>query len=396
MSQQRSANAVSGKTARACDSCLRRRARWYCAADDAFLCQSCDSSVHSANTLARRHDRDRLKSSSSSSSLLPPPPPSDRNSALPTWHQGFKRKARTPRHARKPVLLVPDLEALAAEDNNSVADNNVTINEGDEVEVPEEEEEEEEEEQLLYRVPIFDPVLAEFCSPPGVFDETNPSIQEEAKPAMDKLILPHEKNIIHQNHGFAGFNPSDVELAEFSADVENLLGQGLDDDSFCIDGLGLLGTREDERSQVKMELMDTIDTSAAFIGSGNKANFLADMHMEFSRESLDFNFDCGSPAAGGDYEVEVQKVETVELNRSGPTKVGLRLDYEAVIAAWSCRGCSPWTDGERPQFNPDDCWPDFMVGFSLQLVLFYTKCCVSMTQRHELCTDLIKLCIMCI
>ncbi|WP_368736191.1 B-box zinc finger protein, partial [Salmonella enterica] len=55
---------MSGKTARACDCCVRKRARWYCAADDAFLCQSCDGSVHSANPLARRHERVRLKSAS--------------------------------------------------------------------------------------------------------------------------------------------------------------------------------------------------------------------------------------------------------------------------------------------------------------------------------------------
>ncbi|KAL6989245.1 hypothetical protein U1Q18_014997 [Sarracenia purpurea var. burkii] len=34
------ANALRGKTARACDSCLRNRAWWYCPADDAFQCQS--------------------------------------------------------------------------------------------------------------------------------------------------------------------------------------------------------------------------------------------------------------------------------------------------------------------------------------------------------------------
>ena len=51
--------AVGGTAARACDSCLRRHARWYCAGDDAFLCQGqgCDASVHSTNPLAMRHER---------------------------------------------------------------------------------------------------------------------------------------------------------------------------------------------------------------------------------------------------------------------------------------------------------------------------------------------------
>lgn len=334
--QQRSAaaNAVSGKTVRACDSCLRRRARWYCTADDAFLCQSCDSSVHSANPLARRHDRVRLKTSSSSSLSLSLPP-SDLKASVPAWHQGFKRKARTPRHAKSsavakaPVLLVPDLEAIA----DHVCEGEVEVDE---------------EEQLLYQVPIFDPVLAEFCSPPVPFDETTLAVKE-TKLVMNNNQLLHVDQI--QEHGFPGFNPSDIELAEFAADVDSLLGQGLDDDSFCIEGLGLLEAREDDvdKSQVKMELMDAIDTSAG------GANFLVGMEMEFSRESLEFNFDCGSAGDG----VEEQKVERIG-DCCGQTKIGLRLDYEAVIAAWSCRGCSPWTDGERPQFKPDDCWPDFM------------------------------------
>lgn len=336
--QQRSANAVSGKTARACDSCLRRRARWYCAADDAFLCQPCDSSVHSANPLARRHDRVRLKTSSSS---LPSLTPSvDLHSALPSWNQGFKRKARTPRHAKgstavlKPVLLVPDLEN--DDDTNSCT------------------ELQEEEEQLLYCVPIFDPVLAEFSSPPT---STTPEFETKPETIINQLLLPASEN---QGHGLLPeFNPSDAELAEFAADVENLLGQGLDDDSFCIDTLGLLDV-EDKR-QVKMELMDVIDT---LNGSENdvNANFLVDMEMEFSRESLEFNFDCESPIAGE--EVEEHKAEImVEEIHSGPTmmKVGLRLDYEAVIAAWSsCEGRLPWTTGERPPSNLDDSWPDLM------------------------------------
>lgn len=78
-------NAMAGKTARACDSCIRKRARWYCAADDAFLCQSCDGSVHSANPLARRHDRVRLQTVS----------------VEPPWTTGFTRKARTPRRKTK-------------------------------------------------------------------------------------------------------------------------------------------------------------------------------------------------------------------------------------------------------------------------------------------------------
>ncbi|KAJ6791317.1 zinc finger protein CONSTANS-LIKE 16-like [Iris pallida] len=316
------ANAVGGKTARACDSCLRRRARWYCAADDAFLCQSCDSSVHSANPLARRHDRVRLKTASATA--LTKEDLVELNGG-PTWHRGFKRKARTPRHAKsstfsKPAPLVPDLE------------------------LAEQEEEEEEQEQLIYCVPIFDPILSEFCSPPppAVDDGVaNPPV-EDAKSATANQWLPGDSC---HGHGFAGFDPSDMDLEAFAADVESLLGQGLKDDSCIEDALGLMDAREEDMGHVKVEA-DVVNA----VGGGN-----FDMEMELSRESLDINFDCGTPAAGE----EEQKVDAAAEGNGA--KIGLKLDYEAVITAWSCRGCSPWTGGVRPQFNPDECWPDFMV-----------------------------------
>ncbi|CAK9860305.1 unnamed protein product [Sphagnum jensenii] len=49
--------AIAGRATRACDMCGIQRARWYCAADEAYLCARCDTSVHGANTLALRHDR---------------------------------------------------------------------------------------------------------------------------------------------------------------------------------------------------------------------------------------------------------------------------------------------------------------------------------------------------
>ncbi|WOL08482.1 zinc finger protein CONSTANS-LIKE 16-like [Canna indica] len=71
--------------------------------------------------------------------------------------------------------LVPHLEVLSAEDNHHM-----------------EEEEEEEEEQLIYCVPILDPVLAEFCSHPEPLDNANAS-GDEVKPPLEQLALdcPH-------------------------------------------------------------------------------------------------------------------------------------------------------------------------------------------------------------
>ncbi|CAK9859182.1 unnamed protein product [Sphagnum jensenii] len=59
---QTTAMAIAGRAARACDVCGIQRARWYCAADEAYLCGKCDTAVHAANILALRHDRVRLAS----------------------------------------------------------------------------------------------------------------------------------------------------------------------------------------------------------------------------------------------------------------------------------------------------------------------------------------------
>ncbi|KAI5069468.1 hypothetical protein GOP47_0016123 [Adiantum capillus-veneris] len=52
---------IGGRDTRACDVCGKERARWYCAADLAYLCERCDGAVHSANAVAGRHERTRLE-----------------------------------------------------------------------------------------------------------------------------------------------------------------------------------------------------------------------------------------------------------------------------------------------------------------------------------------------
>jgi B-box zinc finger len=261
------ANTLGARTARPCDSCVRRRARVYCAADDAFLCVPCDSSVHSANPLARRHHR------------VPISPPADYKSfplMSPSWN---KRKPRTPR--QKPI--VPKNEPT----HDQVPDLYVTQNS--------EEDLSEENEQLLYQVPVFDPELADLYSPhTAAVEETKHFFVNSAakSPAVD---------------GLAGFQLSEMDLEEFAADMENLLG-GPE-----IDGLG--------------GLMD-ID---------------AEEDLEVGRVSKDDSNDI---------------VDNTEKKRD---KLILSLDYEGVIAAWECQGGSPWTNGKQPRFGPDDCWPDFKV-----------------------------------
>uniref|UniRef100_A0ACD5Z462 Uncharacterized protein n=1 Tax=Avena sativa TaxID=4498 RepID=A0ACD5Z462_AVESA len=330
--------AAGGKSARACDGCMKRRARWYCAADDAFLCQSCDTSVHSANPLARRHERLRLRATSKSPlhvecvaevKTTATKTSSKRLRVAPAW---LKRKARTRRPTVKSVgqllskrLVVPEEGAGESSDERRAT----------------------EEEQLLYRVPIFDPALAEFCSPPPIDESaaTDSGRREDVDGTVDdpKEGATALSPVQELPDCFASFGPTDAELNEFAADMEALLGQGLDDsselgDSFYMEALGLISPAGDS-GRVKVEADGSlVSRSNGVLASG------PDMKPEFNRspptlvdDDDSFEHKTSSASNCSDAVDDAQF-----LKRS----LDLRLNYEAVIESW---GSSPWTDGQRPQ-----------------------------------------------
>ncbi|KAB2634538.1 zinc finger protein CONSTANS-LIKE 6-like [Pyrus ussuriensis x Pyrus communis] len=317
ITDKKAANAMGGNTARACDSCLVKRARWFCAADDAFLCQRCDASVHSANQLASRHQRVRLQGSSvkanASVQLIA-------EQAAPAWHKGFKRKARTPRHNKKP--------GFAAKDEQEKVGLHPPLPFVPEIGCQEanlmEDEENEDLERLLYRVPIYDPFAAELC---------NISSSDQVGNNTGAIDLDDEeievRNTGNDLDNFGGFLRSDMELAEFAADVENLLGGGLDED--CSDIKGVLGLL-DEGKEVKVE--EEVEG------------------IEFNPSILDWNLYYDQSSAVPVLMGSEDKEEEEKL-------ICLRLDYETVITAWASQG-SPWTNGTRPELNPDDGWLDCM------------------------------------
>ncbi|XP_057963023.1 zinc finger protein CONSTANS-LIKE 16-like isoform X2 [Malania oleifera] len=336
------ANVVGGKTARACDNCIRKRARWFCAADDAFLCQACDASVHSANPLARRHERVRLKNASSKPSVVDSPP---------AWHQGITRKARTPRHGKHCVFralkskeqaqsrspIVPD---LGADDMSH----------------------EETEEQLLYRVPVFDPFVAELgtsaasdaAAPMATKDADSVGSKSKTGPVRD--CYGHDDLVEDLN----GFLPSEMDLAEFAADVESLLGRGLEHESFGMEDLGLLDCAEKRSMEGslgggKVQVKDEEEGEAM---AGSRIYSEVDMTRE-PRFELGFDYDSVAAIDGEEEKKAITGGEAGDVKRN--KKILLRLDYDAVMAAWAGQG-SPWTGGDRPELDPnDDCWPDCMV-----------------------------------
>lgn len=366
-SNKKVANAVGAKTARACDSCIRKRARWYCAADDAFLCQACDSSVHSANQLARRHERVLLKTASS----VKPTDKDDQvsvsdNPAAPSWHGGFTRKARTPRQGKHKSQegarnRFPQVPEVGADDSNSY-----------------DEENEEDQQQLLYRVPVFDPFVAEMCTA-----TTSANSNEEAVANTCDVSKVSSSSPNYNHNGRDGFLlPSDMDLAEFAADVDSMLGRGLEDDEcFGMEGLGLMDSKENE-SNCRVKLEDEEEEEEEEGGTGG-VNFMGcelgeTPEIDMMREPFVLNFEDydDSPQSCGEqddklgvgmmdttYSGDHQQHEEVHTgaSKSGKKKeIFLRLDYEAVITAWDG---SPWTSGGRPDFS-SECLPDCMVSTS--------------------------------
>lgn len=347
----------NAKTARACDSCITKRARWYCAADDAFLCQACDASVHTANPLARRHQRVRLKTASMKQLSLEP-----------SWHHGFTKKPRTPRHGkhhrrtnsdktiRNPLHLVPEM----GPDENSYEEN-------------------EEQAQLVYRVPIFDPFAAEQCLSGN---SSEGAICNDDKCKMGTLSGSGNYD---GNISLHGFYSSDMDLEDFAADVENLLGKGLDDEeSFDMETLGFLDFAE------KLDSME-LTSSRSSTGKvklekeemeGTVGNYRIDAEIDMNRETFELNFEDYDeyPAnyEENDDKALILKKEECEMGNAKQQKeekkILLALDYEGVIAAWADQK-SAWTTGERLDLDTNDCWPDCMVGyFSLLHTLVYISC----------------------
>ncbi|KAK9056229.1 hypothetical protein SSX86_027319 [Deinandra increscens subsp. villosa] len=342
ISGKKTANAVGGKTARACDSCVRKRARWYCVADDAFLCQSCDASVHSANQLAGRHERVDLLETPASSKLSGSGEPV---ALEPTWHQGFTRRARTPRQQRSKYSL--KLEGKNGAVNSAAR----LVPEIGRVEASLLDDDEDEEE-LLYRVPVYDPFETELCNGSNGIDGS-----------FMTFIGENKKEDACDLDDLQGFDlPSDdLELLDFAADVESLLGNGIDDTSGRIEDLGLTNNYKDEGNSNHRVKVEDIEVDQAILG----------LDLDGSKETLDYwDFDYETSMIFKEEEKKaVEGIEDEHImmmvsndqcnnEKVKTSSIILRLNYEDVINTWADQGC-PWTNGTRPKLESDGSWPDF-------------------------------------
>ncbi|KAL9324513.1 hypothetical protein ACSQ67_009370 [Phaseolus vulgaris] len=325
--EMKEASALGARTARACESCLKVRARWYCAADDAFLCHGCDNMVHSANQLASRHQRVKLQTASSKLNY------SDtlNHNKKVAWHSGFTRKARTPRHSTKLQEQQKKIHEEGEEEEEQQQqvffNNTISLPLVPELGSEEALYNDESEEQLLCRVPVFD---AELCS---VYNE----VKEE--------VLAGEEVFDLENFS-CEFLPSDMDLAEFAADVESLLGNGADEDS----------SEHVKGSEVVLDCKEEDDEMDACVDGVGEKDAMVKVKDE---EELDADTSCHLDSIILDMNWN-DIVESESLAEEQDKKeMFLRLNYEDVIASWASQGC-PWTTGTPPNFNSDDFLPDFL------------------------------------
>ena len=341
------ANVVGGKTARACDSCLKRRARWFCAADDAFLCHSCDGSIHSANPLARRHERVLLKSASPGKqrhdSSSPPHPP--------TWHQGFTRKARTPRGGKKShTMIFHDLVPEMSSEDQSF----------------------EVEEQLIFEVPVLNPMCHEKC--------LNESVESKIElPLMSMCFKGSDEEDDNAESCLNGLFPTDTELAQFSADVEILLGGGTDRE-YNMEELGLGEMLKVEKEEVEEEEeLATIEVCDLDVAD-EITPFVISFEYEYSQKTNLEEEDEKQDVENNMIDVGVNEMSCSIKEEKNEKVHMLRLDYESVISTWGGQG-TPWTAREPPQIDlnmlccPTDsmvCMPPFALFYLLITTFFYT------------------------
>ncbi|KAK4768147.1 hypothetical protein SAY87_003288 [Trapa incisa] len=340
---EKMASAVGGRTARACESCLLRRARWYCRADDAFLCGGYDTSVHSANQLAKRHKRVRLqvaplpspfgKSRRSPGSL----PSGDDSVMVPAWHGGFTRKARTPRKKSLGVdgVLIMKLASPVDHVPEMSSEFDVSTASMDDCD------------DFQCLVPVLDPFTEE-----GDCDLIEVGGGGEVGELDIGLLLP-----------------SEVDLEEFAVDMESLLEEvGKDEEA----GIGEV--------KIKNELL--LEDDKMPDDDDSQMAVLRNLEVAVAWDEAAADWDMGirlpvgaAAVAGVGEELQEEKPavmvaardQTDNLgggsnNEEKRTKMLLRLNYDRVITAWASHG-SPWMSGGRPNLMPDDGWPKCTHGY---------------------------------
>ncbi|EFJ36969.1 hypothetical protein SELMODRAFT_438000 [Selaginella moellendorffii] len=336
------AMAIAGRALRPCDVCGRERAKWFCKADEAYLCENCDGSVHGANAVSLRHERFRMgpngmlmKNVKRVSKFQLAEDISPTNSAAAVTAACAKDSHCPPR--KKPRSS----RSHSLGSNSSKESGKVKA----EPKSPKEYAAEFQPcQESSHEVPIFDPLLEDFAASDD--NSLGCTVPCATPPDEDDeemcFTVPDDCDL-------DGFLDSEADLGVMDgiisgtiemdgiADLGDVLGESecktFTHDSFGIDFPAIFHSPSPNSDG---SVADAFDSADAVKVKTEEAEELDKIKLEVD-EMLGFAFSSASTVK----EEEVEK------------KITLKLDYEDVLNAWSDRGPF-WTEGPRPQTVPDD------------------------------------------
>ncbi|KAH9313520.1 hypothetical protein KI387_022147, partial [Taxus chinensis] len=318
--------AISGRTARPCDGCGRDRAQWYCAADEAYLCDPCDTKVHNANAVARRHERVKFVSNQLQQPLI------DFLSS-----GASKRRRSTRPHPQLKSKVKAELEFPSA----PVPEHILGLGDSDDL-----------DDELLPHVPIFLPALAEEFGPLGV---RTSDVHESMKFNEFSSVLSKESNcepVVVPESDLHQFLESETDLfaIDMDMDMESIIGQGLGED-----GLVVLRDFDDFARDVKVEETGSDDLEVS--KDDTKVVKLEEAEADQSWDTIEINIEYDDDEQDAATRIRTPDMEErdkfkIELHLGSSLgeddkRISLKLNYEDVLSAWSDRG-SLWA-------SYDDC-----------------------------------------
>jgi hypothetical protein len=368
------AMAIAGRASRACDVCGSQRARWYCHADNAHLCHRCDQNVHSANALARRHERVRLtglgasgggKKRAAGSGLVvesaegkngsvkgqqPGSPPSRKRSRL----------SRRPNpHVHAPALDAPKRKSHKAKakakaqgvDSHEVP-NFITVN--------------------IQESPVSFAThdsatamsMAEFCK---IHAAAAAAMQVDVEDAFDQdglssgdadqLLVPtgylddFESAIAAPIEASAPLDDDDDDDDDMEAAFADVGAS--DEECYRLDFSDIVGLRDVDAFEGDCD-GDTSDAAlrAGSTGPESNSNDEEAAAAPVTPEPLTTPYKVKQEYHCQTFDLIKKEVAAV-LEEPKPLPSLLRLDYADVLSAWS-EHRSLWTDGKRPQTVPED------------------------------------------
>eukprot|EP01018_Ginkgo_biloba_P001029 Gb_00164 [translate_table: standard] len=378
--------AIGGRRARPCDVCGEQLARWYCGADQANLCDSCDGSVHTANSVACRHERVRLTPTQVRSAGAPL---TNHSSALLTatrssiWRHASRKRSRPssrphPDYQRqtdeiitklgrlKPSIKVFDFMSTTAESN------------GD-------------DDYPLHQVPILADEF-DFMNRPTAYStlpsSTAPNENSSAGPMGGTGRASCEELPVEFLESKA------VDLCDF--EVEMSLGCSFigPDAHVTVDDLGGLGLYSFSKPYADLDAHDGVgffDSQRHNCGCSETDHCEGSSPMDEKNGEIPLSWLCNRVKVEesedvdhvfGSSDIKVEEQEDIDLCditvnedvevkikldfddyfQEEEKKICLRLDYEDVLIAWSDRG-SLWADNKTIQAFVDDTSSDGTEGF---------------------------------